>query len=194
MGKSLIDAHLYQQMVGKFIFSCNYVLTLFLLLAMLINLVQNFKSHGCCKTHLYVCKVLLKWACSIVEGRNVFCLGFQMYIGLRKNDMKSIVQATFSLWTQHLSHGVITNNHVLQFHQRKVNTWCYQVVLIKKGIWGESVIKWYHKEHHILIFQDPSNFGKIQETHKERFFVIFFVEYITQVVQILKFQQYKKIF
>jgi hypothetical protein len=78
MGKSLIDAHLYQQMAGKLIFSCNYVLALFLLLAMLINLVQNLKSHGCCKTHLYACKVLLKWACSTVEGRNVFCLGFWM--------------------------------------------------------------------------------------------------------------------
>jgi hypothetical protein len=78
MGKYLIDTHLYQQMVGKLIFSCNYVLTLFLLFAMLINLVHNLKSHGCCKTHLYVCKVLLKWACSIVEGRNVFCLSFWM--------------------------------------------------------------------------------------------------------------------
>ncbi len=27
--------------------------------------------------------------------------------------------------------------------------------------WGESMIRWYHKEHHTLIFQDPSNFGKI---------------------------------
>jgi hypothetical protein len=25
---------------------------------------------------------------------------------------------------------------------------------------GESMIGWYHKEHHTLIFQDPSNFGK----------------------------------
>jgi hypothetical protein len=26
---------------------------------------------------------------------------------------------------------------------------------------GESMFGWYHKEHHTLIFQDPSNFGKI---------------------------------
>jgi hypothetical protein len=26
---------------------------------------------------------------------------------------------------------------------------------------GGSMIGWYHKEHRTLIFQDPSNFGKI---------------------------------
>ncbi len=34
---------------------------------------------------------------------------------------------------------------------------------------GESTIRWYHKEHHTLFFQDPSNFGNIQKTHKEGF-------------------------
>jgi hypothetical protein len=29
------------------------------------------------------------------------------------------------------------------------------------GWLGENMIRWYHKEHHTLIFQDPSNFGKI---------------------------------
>jgi hypothetical protein len=43
---------------------------------------------------------------------------------------------------------------------------------------GESMIEWYHKECHTFIFQDPSNFGKIYETHKEIFLVKPFVEYI----------------
>jgi hypothetical protein len=29
------------------------------------------------------------------------------------------------------------------------------------GWLSESMIRWYHKEHHTLIFQNPSNFGKI---------------------------------
>jgi hypothetical protein len=44
---------------------------------------------------------------------------------------------------------------------------------------GESMIGWYHKEHHtFLILQDPLDFGKIKETHKERFLIKKFVEYI----------------
>jgi hypothetical protein len=39
------------------------------------------------------------------------------------------------------------------------NSWAFDSTFKKNQ--GEIIIGWYHKEDHTLIFQDPSNFGKI---------------------------------
>jgi hypothetical protein len=39
------------------------------------------------------------------------------------------------------------------------NSWAFDSTF--KTNQGENIIVWCHKEHHTLIFQDPSNFGKI---------------------------------
>jgi len=102
MGGSLVDAHLYQCMVGKL----NFLLQSRLDIGFALSNVNWFCMHPqkpssrCCKTHLQVCgKVLLIWAYYTAKERIVFCLDFQMQIGSMTKMIGDQQSATLFFYT-----------------------------------------------------------------------------------------------